>query len=600
MRKDRRTVLKAMAAAAMAMPFVSLAAARARAAGPILRRVRPGDLGWPSAAEWARLRATVGGNLIKGSALFGACEKDGQGTRCGDVSHDITNPFFIGDQNGGTEVSGWQNAWTPQPSAYVVAARSTADVVAAVNFARQHNLRLVVKGTGHSYQGTSNAPDSLLVWMRHMNVVTVHDAFVPRGGNPDSGVPAVTAETGAVSIDLYDAVTTRHGRYVQCGGCTDTGVAGLIQSGGFSGFSKGFGTAAASLLEAEIVTADGAVHTVNAHQDSDLFWAIKGGGGGSWGIIVRATLRTHDLPAHFGGAWGKIEAASDDAFRRLLQRFFVFYRQSLFNPHWGEQVHLGPGNLMEISMVCQDLDDAEAKSVWKPFADWVAATPEDFTITSMLHAGAWGSRNYWTVANNPSMVADVRDGAPAHHGWWKGDQEQVGAFIHGYDSLWLPAKLLREPASLAEAMFAACRGKKVDLHFNKGLAGGSHDAIAATLDTAMNPAVTRAFALVIIADGEGPAYPGQPGAHIDMDAARKDAHAIDAAIAALRKIAPDAGSYVSESNYFNASWQKEFWGTNYAKLRAVKQRYDPGGLFFVHHGVGSDEWSDDGFTRLAG
>jgi len=62
---------------------------------------------------------------------------------------------------------------------------------------------------------------------------------------------------------------------------------------------------------------------------------------------------------------------------------------------------------------------------------------------------------------------------------------------------------------------------------------------------------------------------------------------------------PDPGSYVSESNFFNASWQRAFWGGNYPKLRTVKAKYDPDGLFFVHHGVGSEEWSSDGFTRLA-
>ena len=66
----------------------------------------------------------------------------------------------------------------------------------------------------------------------------------------------------------------------------------------------------------------------------------------------------------------------------------------------------------------------------------------------------------------------------------------------------------------------------------------------------------------------------------------------------VRKVVPEPGAYVSESNYFEANWQTAFWGPNYARLRAVKDTYDPEGLFFVHHGVGSEDWSADGFTRL--
>jgi FAD/FMN-containing dehydrogenase len=86
----------------------------------------------------------------------------------------------------------------------------------------------------------------------------------------------------------------------------------------------------------------------------------------------------------------------------------------------------------------------------------------------------------------------------------------------------------------------------------------------------------------------------------DPAAARADARAVDQSSAQLRRIVPDGGSYVSESNYFNAAWQQAFWGKNYPRLRSVKGHYDPDGLFFVHHGVGSEDWSADGFTRLSG
>jgi FAD/FMN-containing dehydrogenase len=63
-------------------------------------------------------------------------------------------------------------------------------------------------------------------------------------------------------------------------------------------------------------------------------------------------------------------------------------------------------------------------------------------------------------------------------------------------------------------------------------------------------------------------------------------------------IAADSGSYLSESNYFEKDWQESFWGENYPRLLKAKNKYDPEGLFIVHHGVGSERWSADGFRRL--
>src|SRR5436190_23261595 len=165
----RRSLLKGIALGALQWIVPRGLWAKGRVKGLTARRVRPGDPGWPSAASWEQLKKAVGGNLVEVRPPFGACAKEPQGAACQDAMKNIQNPFFVGDQPGGTQVSGWLDAWTPAPSAYAVKARSSGDVAAAVNFARDNNLRLVVKGAGHSYQGTSNAPDSLLIWTRAMN-----------------------------------------------------------------------------------------------------------------------------------------------------------------------------------------------------------------------------------------------------------------------------------------------------------------------------------------------------------------------------------------------------------------------------------------------
>lgn len=80
--------------------------------------------------------------------------------------------------------------------------------------------------------------------------------------------------------------------------------------------------------------------------------------------------------------------------------------------------------------------------------------------------------------------------------------------------------------------------------------------------------------------------------------ANRGAAAIDRAMNEVRRVLPEVGSYVSESDFFDEAWRQSFWGSNYARLLAAKDKYDPDGLFFVHHGVGSERWSADGFTRL--
>jgi hypothetical protein len=219
-------------------------APRTGSSGPDLgppRRVRPGEPGWPTSADWDRLSAQVGSRLVKVESPLRRCGEAASGPACAEVLRELRNPYDIGDQVG-------------------------------------------LKERGHSDQGTSCAPDSLLIWTHAIDGLELHDGFFGHGcegqANPQ---PAVTVGAGALWRAAYEAVTTRGGRYVQGGGCATVGVAGLVQSGGFGSFSKYYGLAAAGLLEAEVVTAAGAVRIANACTNSDLFWGLKGGGGEAWG-----------------------------------------------------------------------------------------------------------------------------------------------------------------------------------------------------------------------------------------------------------------------------------------------------------------------------
>lgn len=165
----RRELLVTLAAQPLLVPRLDpLAAVAAASPRGMSSRVRPGDPGWPSPAQWEGLRQRVGGRLITVQSPFQTCRQAPVGEACRTLFRELKNPYYIGDEVALTQTTGWVDAWTLEPSVFAVAAENSVDVAAAVNFAREHKLRLVVRGGGHSYLGTSNSRDSLLIRTRRM------------------------------------------------------------------------------------------------------------------------------------------------------------------------------------------------------------------------------------------------------------------------------------------------------------------------------------------------------------------------------------------------------------------------------------------------
>ena len=259
--------------------------------GPKGCRCLPTEPCWPSDAEWQSLNETVNGHVTRVTPL---------GAVCHDTSYDedacnellrggaynsslraedpgmYDTPPSLGERTNTVEGAGqWTNweAWeeknqtcyigTPQDvpclqgriSPYSVSARSADDIIAAVRFATEHDIRLVVKNTGHDFAGRSLAPHSLQIRTWEMNGISFSEDFVPEGTQEGAG-PAVTVEARVQLFELYRFCHERNVTVIAGFSSTVGAAGGYIQSGGHSILSPWKGLASDHVLQYTVVTAD--------------------------------------------------------------------------------------------------------------------------------------------------------------------------------------------------------------------------------------------------------------------------------------------------------------------------------------------------------
>jgi FAD binding domain len=265
-----------------------------------------------SASAWSSLNASVSGALLSTAEIGvpgGICQQGQPNyneTLCSTLQSDwftswdpvVTHPVHNAYQN-------WNNdsCW-PFPTAglscnplvgyptYVVNATTTSQVSAAVNFARDNNVRLIVKASGHDFRGRSVAGNSLSIWVKNILGLEFHDSFAPtRNCGYGKGFSAITWAAGE---DAWTRQNFAHsnGMMINVGGGPTVG-GGYAYGGGHSIISSTRGLSADNILEVNIVTPDGNLVTANACENEDLFWAVRGGGGSTFGVVMNVTERVY-------------------------------------------------------------------------------------------------------------------------------------------------------------------------------------------------------------------------------------------------------------------------------------------------------------------
>jgi len=448
---------------------------------------------------------------------------------------------------------------------YAVAVRSDADVAQALAFAAAHNLRIVVKSSGHEFQGRSTAADALLLWTHALTGVSFNPAFAACAGDvPQS---AMTAAPGTSWGEAYDLLAV-DGAYAVVGGSerSVSACGGYTLSGGHSWQGPAYGMAVDNLLQVQAVLANGTAVTASACSHPDLFWALRGCGGGSLAVATACTYRVHPVPP--AGVAGVTIVASllrgDQSMLAMIDAWMaatpalVSAAASPAGVVVGGYYFFNAQQATFSAILCFNGTVAAANASLGPIAAWVAANPLDIRLEQA------------DVSPFPSLAA--------WHDSWDHAAEPTGS-VATLGSRLIPVALMQDSArrgALAANLTAIARYVQIEGLMVAGGAVAAADPDGSA--TALSPAWRAAGVHIVI------------GAGWALNASLADQAAVVAGVSSLtdplRQGAPEGGAYWGESDVLEPDWAAAFWGPAvYARLQAVKAAYDPAGVFTCHHCV---------------
>jgi FAD/FMN-containing dehydrogenase len=321
------------------------------------------------------------------------------------------------DEGFADAVSLWNGMITKRPGA-VVRATGRDDVARTVDFAREQEVELSIKGGGHNIAGLALSDGGLTLDMAALRSVDV-----------DTDTRLVRVGAGCLLGDV-DHATQAHGLATTLGFVSATGVAGLTLGGGFGYLSRRFGWTVDDLEEVEIVTADGTTRRASRDDNAELFWALRGGGG-NFGVVTEFVFRLHEVgPQVTGGiiAWSADRAGDVlDAFRRTAETapreltLVALRRNAPPAPWLPADAH---GKPMVGVVVCHsgppeqaESDLARLRAVATPLADIVQ--PRDYVAQQALLDATQprGMHYYWKSEFMPQLTDGLLD---AYHAQFAG------------------------------------------------------------------------------------------------------------------------------------------------------------------------------------
>ncbi|KAL4860880.1 hypothetical protein BDV12DRAFT_204599 [Aspergillus spectabilis] len=563
-----------------------------------------------NASTWSILSASVSGRLYDGEPLLAPCYTRYNGhlqrpdiQECTVLQNNRTNGVFISNHFGGYQNVNWgacqatgesctfgltsPDLITPLtkpcnqgsvPAKYVDA-RSVEDIQKTLSFARANNVRVVVKNTGHDYTGRSSGPDSLGLWTHNIQPpMRLQQGFIPEGCSKAVG-DVITFGAGQQFAGIYEFAHEHNYRVVGGSSSTVGAAGGWITGGGHSLLSNELGLGVDNVQQLKAVLPNGSYLTANRCQNQDIFFALRGGGGGTFGVITEMSILAHPEKPMVAISLLSFRPSSASDFLSII----VANADKWAYEGWGGYIQpglLGSG-VSSFFMATSLLNQSAAEMSMKPMTDF-AHRQGTLAIANI------------SSTNTYSEILGALIGNGAADSLGSGGATAMSSRI-------IPRKYFQGTAN------------------QEKLSSILYDILAASQeDSGLIPAITPLFICVTaptiysqsLPESDQPTGPGASSVtpawrtglwhaiHLrsftgattrNPDEVRDIFQAAHDTMNPLREFTPDGGAYQNEADAFEPDPVGSFWGEdNYARLLKIKREIDPGNLLSVHNGVGWD------------
>ncbi|KAG7094137.1 hypothetical protein E1B28_007749 [Marasmius oreades] len=529
------------------------------------------------------LNKTLGGRLLQGHPLAFPCAHGPETDECKVVQKGYLDSLFRSTTPGGAGYvnTQWEtcqttgegclldylNPFDASPvskdkggcgmgsvSEYYIDVRTQQDAQAAFRFGKElkaSGMPIVIKNTGHDYKGRSSAPGSLALWTHNLKNLTFNPTFRAEGcppGNSGKTYTAVTMGAGVQWIEAYDFAETHNITLV---GGSDNAVGsagGWLQGGGHGFLSNALGLGVDRALQFKVVTPKGEYLTANACQNRDLFFALRGGGGGTFGLVLESTVLASPRVT-IQAALVKLPSPSPSRLWGTMASQAVTWA----NEGWGGL------SASDIAIyVNPRLDKEQATKSMEPLFQLAG----DGVITQMLEFPSYAQFFKWFASNNVAA-----SGVPL-----------------ALSSLLVPSSALVNPESREKVVAALAKASdntpRILVH--------SSAPVFFRPDPNEPTSVTERWRDSILHITIVSAWNWNSTKEEKLDAYQR--------VSLSRKLVEDAigpsvrAAYLNEADVYQENHEEVFWGSNYPGLLKIKKKYDPEHLLDCWHCVG---WTEE-------